>query len=239
MDRLGVEYTEKKSAATLSAFYLGYNVPRLLFRTGAVRSSIGNSAEILRYLWGRYAAEMPDQAGFLEPTAERLELEKRIDRCGVDLQVWIYHHVLDHPGLTKRAWGCEDPAIPAWQRIVLKALYPLQSFLIRKAFRISPARHAKAVEHLDALMDDVEQLLEDGRGSILGGDAANFTDYAYAAIMGLWLQPEGYGGGRAEHVHIAREEYPPAMAKEIERWTGRYPLGVAFIQSLYESRGRS
>lgn len=239
MDRLGVEYTERKSAATLSAFYLGYSVPRLLFRSGAVRSSIGNSAEILRYLWGRYAAERPGEAAFLEPTAERVELEKRIDRCGVDLQVWIYHHILDHPALTKRAWGCEDPDIPGWQRIVLKVLYPLQAFLIRKAFRISTARHAKAVEHLDALMDDVEKRLEDGRTSILGGETVNFTDVAYAAIMGLWLQPEGYGGGRAEYVHIAREDYPPAMAKDIERWTERYPLSVAFIRSLYESRGLS
>jgi len=68
-------------------------VPVLHFRTGVVRSSIGNSPEILRYLWGRYGAELGDKTAFLEPDSERLEFEKKIDRIGADLQVWVYFHI--------------------------------------------------------------------------------------------------------------------------------------------------
>ena len=79
MDVAGLDYLEKPAAGTLGAFFAGRTVPRLRVRTGLVRSQIGNSAEILRYLYGRYVAADPARAAFLEPTKERLEFEKRLD----------------------------------------------------------------------------------------------------------------------------------------------------------------
>jgi len=239
MDRLGVDYVEKPMAGSLGAFYLGRTVPLLKFRSGAVRSSIGNSAEILRYLWGRYSPEFGDQAEFLIADSERLELEKRIDRCGADLQVWVYYHILPHRDLTLHAWGTDNKAIPAWQRMALKILYPLQVALIRKAFRITDAHHAKAVEHIDSLLSEVESKLEDGRQSLLGGDRINYTDMAFAAIMGLWLQPVGYGGGKADTVRIERDQAPEKMRAEIERWTAKFPKATAFIENLYLNRHKT
>ena len=236
LDRLGVDYRERPAGGTLGAFFLGRTVPRLWFRAGTSRSNIGNSSEILRYLWGRYAAERPAQAAFLEATPERLELERRIDRCGVDLQVWVYFHLLGRRELTLQAWGANSPDIPGWQRMALKLLYPLLAFLIRKAFRISPRQHQRAVAHLDALMDDVEQRLADGRTSILGGDVVNYTDLAFAAIMGLWALPAAYGGGRADSVRLAVDELPAAMRDEIEDWKTRFPRVAAFIEARYAER---
>jgi len=238
MDHLGVEYTEKPAGGTLGAFFLGRTVPVLKFRTGAVRSSIGNSAEILRYLWGRYSAEMADQARFLEPTPERLEFEQQVDRCGVDLQVWVYYHILDERDLTLHAWGCNSPVIPAWQRLVLKLLFPLLRLLIRNAFRITPGHYEKAVAHIEALLAEVESKLGDGRKSILGGNTINFTDLAFTAIMGLWLQPQGYGGGKADAVRIERDQCPPRMVEEIETWSKTYPLTTGFMEQLYASERR-
>jgi glutathione S-transferase len=234
MDRLGVPYTERAVGGALGAFFLGRSVPVLWFRSGAVRSSIGNSAEILRYLWGRYSAEHPEAARFLEPTPERLELERSIDRCGVDLQVWVYFHLLDDPWLTKHAWGCNNPAIPGWQRVALKVLYPVLSFLIRKSFNINSSSYQKAVEHIDRQLEEVEAKLADGRQSILGGDSLNYTDLAFAAIMGLWLQPEGYGAGKADAVRIESEKCPAAMLRQIEAWSESYPLSTRFIEQAYE-----
>jgi glutathione S-transferase len=99
----------------------------------------------------------------------------------------------------------------------------LLRFLIRRAFRISTTHHARAVEHIDTLLAEVEALLEDGRKSILGGDVINYSDITFAAIMGLWLQPEAYGGGKADTVRIERTETPVAMRAEIERWSEQYP----------------
>lgn len=234
MDRLGVDYTETPCGGTLNAFYLGQSVPLLRFRSGNVRSSIGNSAEILRYLWGRYAAESPQNAAFLEPTPERLALEAKTDHCGTDLQVWIYYHLLGHRELTLHAWGVDEPRIPACQRQLLKLIYPLQARLIRRAFRISDNHHRRAVQHLEELMGEVEEQLADGRASILGGDQPNFSDFSYASIMGLWLQPGAYGGGRADNVKVPREDLPQPMQQEIEKWIERFPRNVAFIENLYK-----
>lgn len=233
MDRLGLDYVERPCGGTLGAFFLGRTVPVLKFRTGAVRSSIGNSSEILRYLWGRYTVELAEQASFLAADHERLELEKKIDRCGADLQVWVYYHILPDRELTLHAWGTGNPAIPGWQRWSLKLLFPLLRFLIRKAFRISTARHDKAVEHIDTLLSVVEVSLEDGRKSILGGDQINYTDITFAAIMALWLQPDAYGGGKADSVRIERNQMPEAMRTEIERWSELYPRSTRFIDNLY------
>jgi glutathione S-transferase len=198
-----------------------------------VRSSIGNSPEILRYLWGRYAAEYGERAEFLRPTAERLEFEARVDRCGVDLQVWVYFHVLNDRDLTLHAWGANSPAVPAWQRLLLKALFPMLRFLIRRAFSVSARRHAAAVEKVSALLTDVESRLADGRRSILGGDEVNYTDLAFAAIMGLWAMPPEYGGGKADAVRVDVDRCPEAMQAEIAAWRSGYPRSAAFIERLY------
>jgi glutathione S-transferase len=236
MDRLGLDYTERPTGGALGAFFLGRTVPVLKFRSGAVRSSIGNSPEILRYLWGRYLAVRPEQAEFLRPTPERLEFEARVDRCGVDLQVWVYHHILHDRELTLHAWGTNSPRIPAWQRLALRLLYPLLRVLIRQAFRITPARHEKAVQHLDSLLAEVEGQLEDGRQSLLGGDTLNYTDFAFAAIMGLWAMPPNFGGGQADAVRVELDRCPEAMQNEVAAWRNSYPHTTAFIERLYEEQ---
>jgi glutathione S-transferase len=231
MDRLGLDYEEVPWGGTLGAFYLGRTVPRLHFRTGMVRSQIGNSPEILRFLWGAYGASRRDVAAFLEPTEDRLEFERKIDRSGVSLQVWIYYHLLDDPALCKHAWGADSAAIPAWQRKLVTLLYPVQAVLIRKAFRVNETNYRKSCERIETLLAETEARLADGRRSILGGGAINYTDIAFAAIQGAWLQPEGYGGDAG--IRIERSRVPAAMRRDIERWIGDYPRATRFIEELY------
>jgi glutathione S-transferase len=233
LDRLGVAYQEQPAGGTLGAFFLGRTVPRLRCRTGLVQSSIGNSTEILRYLWGRYHAELPENAEFLRADAQRLQLEQHIDRAGRDLQVWVYYHLLPHRALTLHAWGANNPAVPAWQRGLLRVLFPLLRLLIRRAFGINTARYKKAVQHVEQLLLHGEQALADGRGSLLGGDALNYTDITFAAINGLWLMPVGYGGGQADAVRLATEQLPARMVRDIQHWRQEYPLSTTFIEQLY------
>ena len=148
MDRLGIDYVERAHGGTLGAYFTGRSVPQLRVRTYIVQSVIGNSAEILRYLWGNYAATRAKEAAFLEPTAERLELEQRLDRYGRYLQVWIYHHILHDRELTLHLWGVHDPNVPGWQRRALRILFPLLKALIRKSFRLTDEHYAKAVHFI-------------------------------------------------------------------------------------------
>ena len=233
MDRLGVDYEEVPWCGTLGAFYLGRTVPRLHVQTGMVRSQIGNSPEILRYLWGAYGTTQGAAAAFLEPTPDRIDFERRIDRCAASLQVWVYYHLLDAPDICKRAWGIESEAVPAWQRKLVNLLYPGQVFLMRRAFRINETNYRRNRDHIDPQLADAEAALADGRHSILGGDVVNYTDLAFAAIHGLWLQPEGYGGGAG--IRIERDSVPEAMRQDIERWIENYPAATRFIEALYAS----
>ncbi len=237
MDAAGIDYVERTAGGTLGAFYTGRTVPRMKMTTGAVRSRIGNSAEILRYLWGAYSATHPDTTRHLEPTHDRLAFEQRLDRYGASLQIWVYYHVLDDRALTLRAWGAEDPRVPLWQRWALMVLFPIQVFLIRRSFRISPASYQKACERIAELLDGVEAQLSDGRQSILGGDR-NFTDYTFAALSGAWLQPEGYGAGAADSVRLDRERMPTGMREDVERWCEDHPNVVKWIEKLYAEERR-
>ncbi|MBT8108792.1 MAG: hypothetical protein KJP17_11180 [Gammaproteobacteria bacterium] len=236
MDRLGIDYVEKTSGGTLGAYFRGRSVPQLKVRTGMVRSVIGNSPDILRYLYGRCLHEDPERFAFLEPTAERIELERRLDAYGRSLQVWVYYHILDERELCLHAWGQNDPRTPAWQRLALRVLYPLLAFLMRFSFKINDTNYARAAGRIEALLSDVEAKLGDGRASLLGGTELNYTDIAFAAFTGLWLMPPGYGGGKADAVRLERDRVPQGMRDDIARWTAAAPRAVEFVQQLYASR---
>lgn len=235
MDRLGIEYTERQWVGVLGVFSMGRSVPELKIRTGLVCSRIGNSPEILRYLWGAYAAELGDRARFLEPTPERLALEKRLDRYGRDLQVWVYYHVLSDRELTQHAWGCNSPSIPAWQRYLVIAAFPVLRALLRKAFSITEGHYAKAVQHIEALLAETDALLADGRVSILGDESISYVDITFAALSALWLQPPEFGRDKAAAVRVDRQRAPAAMRADIERWIDSYPRASGFITTLYQS----
>lgn len=234
LDRLGIDYTERQSGGVLGVVFTGRSVPKLKLRTGIVQSSLGNSPDILRYLWGAYAAPLGAQAAFLEPSKDRLQLENRIDRYGVDLQVWVYYHILAERELTLHAWGADNPLVPWWHRQLLRVLFPVLAVFIRRAFSITDEHYAKAVQHIDEMLEDIDIRLADGRRSILGDDDINYVDIAFASISGLWLQPDGYGGGKADASRIARNRVPAPMRGDIERWIEDYPKAAAFIARLYE-----
>jgi glutathione S-transferase len=236
MDVLGVDYVERTSGATLGVFYTGRSVPQLKVRTGIVRSVIGDSPDILQYLYGRYLHEGPQRVSFLEPTAERVAYERKLDAYARSLQVWIYCYLLQDRDLTLHAWGANNPATPAWQRLALRVLFPVQSFLIRYAFKINETGYARAVARIEETLTEAEQQLADGRESLLGGKAINYTDITFAAYTGLWLRPIAYGGGMADAVRFERERMPQAMREEIERWEQTYPRATEWVERLYESR---
>jgi glutathione S-transferase len=238
LDRLGAEYREQPWAGTLGAYYLGRSVPRLFIRTGMVWSRVGNSPEILRYLWGAYSGTHGEGASFLEPTPERLRFEQRLDRYGRNLQVWIYYHLLGERELCTHLWGANCPQTPWWQRGVIRALYPVQAFLIGKTFQISPAHYQKSSVHIETLLGEIEGWLADGRRSVLGGDEINYTDLAFASLSGVWMQPEDYGGGAADGVRVDRERFPGAMRDDMERWAEAYPLAAGFVERLYREERR-
>lgn len=233
MDRLGVPYTEEQNVGVLGVLFAGRTVPKLHIRAGRVISSVGNSPEILRYLWGRYATEYGERAAFLEPTTEALALERRLDRYGVNIQQWIYHHILPHRALTLHAWGADDPRLPAWQRTANDVLFPLLRIFMRKVFNLGASTHVKVVDHVEEFLGAMEIRLADGRTALLGGDQIGYVDITLAALSGLWLMPENYGAGKADATMPTGLALPPGMQAEMQSWRGQFPHVVAHIERLY------
>lgn len=233
MDRLGVEYKERHFAGILGVIFKGRTVPQLKIRTGLVISVIGDSPDILRYLWGRYSSPLGEAAQFLEPTLDRLEWEKQIDYYGTQLQVWVYSHLLGHRKLTLHAWGCNSKRIPIWQRWTVIAMYPVLAAFIRKAFRLTPSHFEKATSNIEKILQDVEERLELGQNTILGAETIDYVDISFAAMTGLWLQPKGFGGGAADDVMLSRDQLPEKMRADVERWIATYPKTERFVQWLY------
>ena len=236
MDRLELEYSEKQFAGVFGVFFMGRTVPQLRVRTGLVVSVIGDSPDILRYLWGRYYAPLGDSARFLEPSEDRLEWERRTDHYGRQLQVWVYSHLLAHRELTLHAWGRNSKRIPVWQRWMLVAMYPVLAAFIRKAFGLNPVHFEKAKKNIEKILQEVEDLLENGHKYILGGDKLDYVDISFAAMTGLWLQPKGYGGGAADEVMLSRDQLPDEMRADVEQWITAYPKTEHFVLRLYREQ---
>ncbi len=233
MDRLGVPYEERQNTGVLGVFFVGRTVPKLHVRTGMVISAIGNSSDILRYLWGRYATEYGERATFLAPSAEALELERQLDRYGRYMQQWIYHNILPHRSLTLHAWGCDDPSLPAWQRGAVRLCFPLLRVLMRKAFRLGPATHDKTLARAGDFLQAMEDRLGDGRTTLLGGPEISFIDITFASLSGLWTFPDNYGGGRADRVTPHDYDVPAQMQAEVDAWRQSFPRVVAWVERLY------
>ncbi len=232
LDRLGVDYVERICAGTIGAFYWGRTVPLLDIRTGAVRSSIGNSAEILRFLWGVHGIAQKDAASFLEPTAERVALEERLDRYGRQLQVWIYSHLLDNKAVMLDAWGANDSRVPALQRFLVRILYPVQTVLIRRAFRTTPEHYEKVKGRIIELLEEIDAAVGETPTSILGDPEPNYTDFCFAALSSVWVLPDNFAG--RDRPALDANQLPERMRADIDTFRDRAPNAYAFIVRLYE-----
>lgn len=233
LDRLGVAYTERPWAGVIGVFFRGRTVPMLTVTTGRTRSSICDSPHILRYLYGRCVAERPEQAAFLAPTPERLDWERRFDRYGADLQVWVYHHLLKDPAMCKRAWGAYSDDVPAAQRWTVLALYPVLEWFIRRSFQPDRAHYEKVVTRIEALLADVEAQLADGRDALLGGEDLDFTDITLAGLSSLWVWPANFAAGRYDRDRPPVTELHPGFQEDRDRWRERFPATAAHIERLY------
>ena len=160
-------------------------------------------------------------------------MEARLDRYGAWLQQWIYHHILPRRDFTLHAWGVNDPALPAWQRLCITGLFPVQRVLMRRVFRLRPGSHEKTVKRIEEFLGELEQLLGDGRGTLLGGKEISFVDISLASLSGLWLNPPKYGGGRAEGTRPNAADYPESMATEMAAWRQKFPRVTDFVEKLY------
>jgi glutathione S-transferase len=230
MDRLGVAYEEVPNAGILGVLLTGRTVPVLEVPPGLTR--IGDSPRILRYLWGEFSGRLPaGRTAFLAPTPAALELEQYFDqRLGNDVRVWVYSRIFERRDLTLRSWGLEEPRVPLWQRMLLRAGAPLLRFAVRRMLGVTPTRAARALERTGEAFVRVDALLADGR-RYLTGDALSFADIAFASLAALAVLPPEYGGRAIAGRRLGVEDLGADWRAEVEAFRSR-PAGQ-FVLRLY------
>jgi glutathione S-transferase len=230
LDRLGVKYEEVPNVGILGVLTTGRTVPALEVPPGLTR--IGDSPRILRCLWGEYAGRLPfERTAFLEPTPATLELEQYFDRrLGNDVRVWVYARVFQRRDLTLRSWGVEEPAIPAWQRLLLRVLTPLLRLAVRRMLGVTRARAARAFARTQESFDRVDALLADGRRFLLG-ESLTYVDITFASLAALAVLPPEYAGRSLAGRPLSLEDLDPEWRALVEGFRAR-PAGQ-FVLRLY------
>lgn len=233
LDRLGVDYREARSVGGLGIFLTGRSVPRLTLGEGTGQSVIGDSTELLRFLWGRYVGPHPKEAAFLVPSAESLGLEHRLDLYARDVRRWFYFHGINDPAFLLRFWGIDDPGIPRWQRVVVRALLPvLRAFLV-KGLGITPEATRKSTNRAHSFLEEMEERLATG-GPLMRRGPLHSVDFQFAAFSGPWCDASEYAGAFYSDCYALRlDQYPPSLRHEVTTWREAYPNVVAYVQRLY------
>ena len=131
LDYLDIPYTEEEDSGILGLFILGRTVPVLKIPGNNI--TIGNSPEILRFLYGEHCCEKK-KAEFLQPTPERLQLEKKFDKLGFNYRAFAYFVVFSSSIVDrweKEVWGLFQPGVPEWQKAILKTFSPVFRKLVK------------------------------------------------------------------------------------------------------------
>ncbi|CAM9574754.1 unnamed protein product, partial [Discosporangium mesarthrocarpum] len=147
LDRCGIDYKEEVDVGILGVFLTTRRIPRLHVSAGV---TLSNSSTILRYLYGQFVGSktFAEKVHFLKPTPEALELERRLDAHGIDLQHFFYYHVLASGTAERRLrlymWGATDTRTPLWQRLLLHVLEPVLTAFM-KAVPFQPSQYGKVM----------------------------------------------------------------------------------------------
>lgn len=229
LDRAGLPYREVPTVGILGLLLTGRTVPLLVLP--ASRTSIGDSPQILRFLWGAYGSCGDPRLRFLEPTAERLALERHFDRdLGVNVRLWSYGQLLPQRELLLQMWGAGEPSIPAWQRRLLPFVAPLLAAMLRRMLGVTEERAAAGLEATRAVFAEVGAMLSDGR-RYLTGDELSFVDITFASLAALALFPDDYAGRAAAIRTAPLERLPAAWRAEVEAL--RATDAGQFVMRLY------
>ncbi len=229
LDHAGIDYEEVPNIGILGVLLLGRTVPVL--ELPASRTCVGNSAEILRLLWGLHGHELSRRAAFLQPTDEALALEQHLDRAlGEQVRRWAYQRLFADSSLTLQLWGVKEPTIPGWQRVLLPLLQPVLRMAVRRMLRVTPESASRALERTRAVFDEMDARFADGRRYLLG-DTLSFADITFASLGALAVLPTNYGGGRLATRFPAVESLSSPWREEVMAFRQR-PSGQ-FILRMY------
>lgn len=140
---------------------------------------------------------------------------------GPKTRLWAYSHLLQAPELILQMME----VCPRHERVLIKPFIGSVTQLIKKQYGIREGSSEYALREIQALWDQTDRLLSDGRAYLVG-QSFSAADLTLAALGGIMLLPAEYAFPYPE-----LEQLPPAMAETIEHFR-QSPTGK-HIQKVY------
>jgi glutathione S-transferase len=239
LDYLNISYEEEENSGILGLFTLGRTVPVLKIPGNAI--SIGNSPEILRYLYGEHCCEK-EKEDFLQPTLERLELEKKFDKLGFNYRAFAYYVIFNSPNVDsweKEVWGLFQPGVPEWQKFILKLCSPFFRKLVTMKLNITEENGMKRLKEARQTIEEIDEILSDGRKTLMATTEPTYLDFHFCAMVAIILRPPEYGGGIINKLTFDPDQKDiPQKMKEEKEYLMKTRSGK-FVMNMYnEYRNR-
>ena len=240
MDYLGLDYEEEENVGILGILLLGRSVPQLHVPGKGTGISIGNSSDILHYLYGEYCLD-DQRAPFLKPTPLSATLEPKFDKLGEDIRRFCYFNFFssNSPDIKNellKVWGMNQPNIPQWQKYLLKLLAPFFVFWVGNRLAVTPEMSKKSLKEAKDTLKEVEELLSDGRKFILGTSYPTYIDFHFCSMVAVMLYPPNYGGKVFRH-ETKKEGRHLVMTEDWRKEVKLLEESIAgkFVMNLYQN----
>jgi glutathione S-transferase len=202
----------------------GLTVPVLVTGEG----SIGESAQILEWVDQRTE---PSRRLFGQDAAERAQIDalcRRFDQqLGPAGRRLIYVHMFN--GSRALLLRFNNQGVPRWEDRVLRAGFPFAQRGVSRILDIRPGVEIEDEAVVWRELDDVAELLSDGR-PYLCGERFSAADLTFAALSAPLVMPPGYGVALPQPDVLA-----PATASIVLR-AREHPAGAYAMRMYAEQR---
>jgi glutathione S-transferase len=154
-------------------------------------------------------------------------LERAYDeRLGPHGRRWMYHEMRGQRGLVL---AYAVTGVPGWERLALRAAYPVLARLIDRHLDIAPDTAARSLEVVREVFDGVAARLAGGR-RYLAGDGFTAADLTFSALAASVLVPPEYG------VALPQPDELPARMAAVVRELRAHPAGAHALRMFREQR---
>ena len=116
---------------------------------------------------------------------------------------------------------------PAWQRVVLKSIWPLWRILLSRAMQLTPENIAAAPHGFETGFVSLETALAQRGSPFLGGNAPAGIDICIAALLAPFVLPTQFGGAAP-----MLDQLPTPLYALVQQSRQR-PAGV-YVLRVYE-----